>query len=146
MLSRSKQTKLRNNQRIIGGESVTRNIYPWVVAIFDGTLDENGDVFVGTFFCGGTILTKNQVLTAARCLWKQNVKYEPENLFVAFGEYDLRSFTEIQNKEWFIRVLKFDIHPKFNIDNRRKLFDAAILSLQDDIDQQVTPTTCFKFQ
>ena len=131
------------NSRIVGGESVTRNIYPWVVAIFDGIPLEDGNVNISTLFCGGTLITKNQVLTSARCLYKKDEEGNPENqyptsnLLVGYGEFDLRSFADSPKDDWLLGVAKVDIHPNFDKSSRDKLYDAAIITLSNDIDSQV---------
>ena len=128
------------NVRIIGGESVTRNTYPWVVALFSGTRDENNNIDIGSDICGGTIITKNHVLTAAICLYNENGELDDaSNIFVAYGEFDLRSFTESVDDDWYTEVLKIDLHPKYNSNNREdnRIFNAAILTLRSEIDSQV---------
>jgi len=48
--------------RIVGGEEATPGEWPWVVSL------EMRDSGGGTYSCGGAILTKTHILTAAHCL------------------------------------------------------------------------------
>merc|ERR1711936_757637 len=46
-----------NKDRIVGGEEATPHSYPWMAALF---VDD-------TWFCGGTLISDEWVLTAAHC-------------------------------------------------------------------------------
>jgi secreted trypsin-like serine protease len=48
--------------RIIGGEVARAAEFPWQVAIYVDTVD-------GKFFCGGSLLNREWILTAAHCLY-----------------------------------------------------------------------------
>nr|CAD7438733.1 unnamed protein product [Timema bartmani] len=47
-------------QRIVGGHVTKPNEFPWVVAMYKR----------GRFYCGGTLITRRHVLTAAHCVLK----------------------------------------------------------------------------
>lgn len=47
--------------RIIGGEPARAGQFPFAAAVYSTTVD-------GTFFCGGTLLTEQWVLTAGQCV------------------------------------------------------------------------------
>lgn len=47
--------------RIIGGETANVGAYPSVAAIYVSTADS-------TFFCGGSLLNQEYVITAAHCI------------------------------------------------------------------------------
>ncbi|MBA8925783.1 secreted trypsin-like serine protease [Kutzneria viridogrisea] len=72
--------------RIVGGNEASTTTSPWVVAL---TTDS------GEFFCGGTLVQSNKVVTAAHCVTQQSatgglMKKRPGSLRVVAGRTDLR--------------------------------------------------------
>lgn len=63
---------------IVGGSKATMSDYPYVVYIADES---------GRQFCGGTLTSANEVVTAAHCV----ARMEPEQLRVVAGRADTRS-------------------------------------------------------
>ena len=67
-------------EAIIGGESVINpNEFPWVV----GVRTESGK-------CGGTIIAKNLVITAAHCLFNSKNEFD-KDVSILFGHSDISS-------------------------------------------------------
>lgn len=67
LLSANKST------RIINGEQVTDNKYPWMVALLDSLHKVIFDYTTSDFkFCGGTLINSEWVLTAAHCVTDMN--------------------------------------------------------------------------
>ncbi|XP_068898483.1 transmembrane protease serine 9-like [Tenebrio molitor] len=58
----SNVTSKNDRSRIIGGEVARAAEFPWQVAIYVDTVD-------GKFFCGGSLLNREWILTAAHCLY-----------------------------------------------------------------------------
>lgn len=129
MLS-DRKAKKSGDKRIIGGESLTKNIYPWVVAIVHGKPND-GRLTDVNIFCGGTILTKNHVLTSAGCV--KGTENQASEMFVTYGEYDQRMIED--GIDW-TEVENIDYHPDY--DPSTKIFDAAILTLKEEIDPMVS--------
>ena len=51
---------MSRGQRIVGGSDASQGEFPWMVSITRR----------GGHFCGGTLITKNHVLTAGHCICK----------------------------------------------------------------------------
>ncbi|UXX94683.1 serine protease [Streptomyces sp. AD2-2] len=107
---------------IIGGTETTISSAPWMVqlAYYD---DTSGD----GYFCGGTLVAPNKVLTAAHCVagldWTKNGAV----LAGATGLYDDTTGT-------VAGVLHQWNHPRFNAETAQN--DIAVLTLDRPLDQQ----------
>ncbi len=99
--------------RIVGGDTATGS-YPWMVSIQ-----------IGGHFCGGTLIGKSWVLTAAHCM--EAVSAEQLTLFI--GAQNLGQLAEVEERavDWFL------IHPDYNPDNFYS--DIAIIKLQTPSNQ-----------
>ena len=110
-------------EAIIGGESVLNpHEFPWVV----GVRTESGK-------CGGTIITKNLVMTAAHCIFNSKKELNQE-ISILMGHSDISS--ALIKKESIESVL---VHPQN--DNKQYYNDVALLRLTKDLefDNSVQP-------
>ena len=103
-------------EAIIGGESVLNpHEFPWVV----GVRTESGK-------CGGTIITKNLVMTAAHCVFNSKKELNKE-ISVLMGHSDISSY--LIKKE---RVQSILVHPQHGINKYYN--DVALLRLSKDLE------------
>jgi secreted trypsin-like serine protease len=106
----------RSTDRVIGGEDAIRGSWPWQILL----------MYNGRPSCGGSLVRKNWVVTAAHCIsGRESV---PSRFSIRVGEYD-RGVTEGSEKDITVkRVVK---HPGYNrptISN-----DIALLELSQDV-------------
>src|SRR5215207_3453472 len=100
---------------IVGGTAVPNGKYPFMAALLDkrragGAFDE--------LFCGGTLIDKDSVLTAAHCL----VNSKPDKLQVVVGRTVLN-----KNRGQLRSVSRRIVHPRYNGNGYG--YDAAVLKL-----------------
>ena len=100
---------------IVGGTAVPNGKYPFMAALLDKR--RAGDAF-DELFCGGTLIDKDSVLTAAHCL----VNPKPDKLQVVVGRTALN-----QNRGQLRSVSHRFIHPRYNGNGYG--YDVAILKL-----------------
>ena len=100
---------------IVGGIAVPNGKYTFMAALLDKR--RAGDAF-DEQFCGGTLIDKDSVLTAAHCL----VNPKPDKLQVVVGRTALD-----QNRGQLRSVSRRFIHPRYNGNGYG--YDAAILKL-----------------
>jgi secreted trypsin-like serine protease len=98
---------------IVGGTAVPKGKYPFMAALLDKR--RAGDAF-DELFCGGTLIDKDSVLTAAHCL----VNPKPDKLEVVVGRTALN-----QHRGQLQSVSRRFIHPRYS----RNGYDAAVLKL-----------------
>jgi secreted trypsin-like serine protease len=79
--------------RIIGGVSSDED-YPWMVSIQRSS-----------HFCGGVLIAKDWVLTAAHCL--DDKTPEELNLYIGLNSLSYPSSGELRKADWFM------LHPDF---------------------------------
>lgn len=68
----------QEDQRIVGGKETKVNEYPMMAGLYY--------VPRKVLFCGGTVITRWHIVTAAHCV--QPVLHVPEDVQVVLGEHD----------------------------------------------------------
>jgi len=99
-----KTTRRRRNiaLNIFGGRSSMRESWPWAVLL--GARQADGSI---KWLCGGTLLSKRHVLTAAHC--RQFVPLD--QLVVRVGEHDLSTTADGEHQD--LAVSRADQHPDY---------------------------------
>jgi len=108
----------KSSERVIGGENAIRGSWPWQILLqYDGRAG-----------CGGSLIRKNWVVTAAHCI--SGVITRPDRLGVVVGEHD-RTKPETPASAKTHKVKRVVMHPKYS---RRTLSnDIALLELAEDV-------------
>ena len=106
--------------RIVGGSAVPDGKYPFMVALLDKR--KPGGAFQEQF-CGGTLIDKDSVLTAAHCFYRQGVYDRGIELQVVVGR------TVLNQNQGQLRSVPLPnrfIHPRYKA---LASYDAAVLKL-----------------
>jgi secreted trypsin-like serine protease len=99
---------------IVGGENTTTEENPFVVALLTPQ---------GQQFCGGSLVAKNKVVTAAHCTDGS----KPEDIQVAAGR------TKMSSQDGKVsKVTKVWVHPDYT--DATKGFDVSVLTLETELD------------
>merc|ERR1712055_1163213 len=119
-----------SSDRIVGGKEVNPKFkLPYQVLV--SPCNSNG----GCLMCGGTILNKRYVVTAAHCLYNGNTEMTLKGgakFRVMVGEHDHCKHNEAGGKN-FVMASVVHKHPKYDINSAAADFDIAILKLSKDL-------------
>lgn len=115
------------NRRIVGGWQVEQNYHPYQAGLL---LHQGQDVFL----CGGVVVGKRHVLTAAHCLERI------DQAQVVLGAHYLQVFEDTQQRFMVSRFM-FRTHERYN--TRLLTYDISLLILPRDIvlNDHVQPIT-----
>ncbi|XP_061543404.1 LOW QUALITY PROTEIN: elastase-1-like [Phycodurus eques] len=101
-------------ERVVGGEVARPNSWPWQISL----QYQSGSRFY--HHCGGTLIEKGWVMTAAHCVDRQRTWR------VVLGEHDLNSNS---GREQVMSVSRVYVHPRWNSNNVAGGYDIALLRL-----------------
>ncbi|XP_067621340.1 proclotting enzyme isoform X2 [Eurosta solidaginis] len=107
-----------DQERIVGGTNASPNEFPWIAVLFKS----------GKQFCGGSVITKNHILTAAHCVSRMT-SWDVAAMTAHLGDYDIRTNYEVQHVTR--RIKRLVRHKGFNFSTLHN--DIAILTLNEAI-------------
>ncbi|CAH0715099.1 unnamed protein product, partial [Brenthis ino] len=110
--------------------NISQLIFPWVATIF--IKNDTSDQF--DYYCDGAVVSKNVIITAARCLQYYETWTKSENIIVLLDKTSLRS---MNGNEMAVKVKEVIIHDNFTM---RPENDIAILVMETSLKRQ---TACF---
>merc|ERR1711892_295988 len=125
---------VKRTSRIVGGTETEANEYPWMAAI--ATTSES-------FFCGGTLISSQWVLTAAHCMFKDNAGTQAQTageIRIVLGEHDIGSSTESQIPRKVVQVSQITNHPSYDASSSNN--DVALIKLSEEVDLDVYTPAC----
>ncbi|XP_033994301.1 coagulation factor IXa [Trematomus bernacchii] len=108
-------------KRIVGGSAVIPGEIPWQVALVERS---------GHFFCGGSILSDQWVITAAHCLMEAG-----RSFFIRVGEHNINIK---EGTEQDYDVSEQHMHPRYNGTLSLYNHDIALLYLKNPISFSTT--------
>ncbi|CAG0878650.1 unnamed protein product [Darwinula stevensoni] len=113
--------------KIFGGRKTQPGQFPWAVLLAYPSMF--GGAGAATFDCGGTLISKRHVLTAAHCVIDRSLRLK-NIAFVRVGEHDVSKEGESGHRD--IRVRRAIPHPDY-VGPPNFYNDIAIIVLQDEL-------------
>ncbi|KAG8325670.1 hypothetical protein J6590_061342 [Homalodisca vitripennis] len=129
------RSKLPLTHKSIGGHNVDMGKYPWMARLVYRSSKDDAE----TGACGGSLINKRYILTAAHCCID-----EPKNVhgavlaYVTLGEYDVHHIRDCYRGDCAPRVLEVEIENvmKYPLHQKKNLFsnDICLIRLTQDVE------------
>ncbi|KAJ0173272.1 hypothetical protein K1T71_011448 [Dendrolimus kikuchii] len=118
------QVRLNANPLVVNGSPTLAGQWPWQIALYQTQTVDN------KYICGGTLVTRRHVITAAHCVTRRSSKrvVDPNTLTIYLGKHNLRTSVDGVQIKFVQSIL---IHPQYNESNFAK--DLAILELKEPV-------------
>lgn len=125
----STPTPAERDMDIVGGQPAEPGEWPWQASIQ-----------AGPYLCGGALLTREWVITAAHCLFDNDgVLLTADRIHVLLGDYDR---SQVEASEQYLAVIQVVTHEAFNDwtnDNDLALLQLATPVVLNDVIATVRP-------
>ncbi|XP_023336165.1 serine proteinase stubble isoform X2 [Eurytemora carolleeae] len=111
----------KKGTRIVNGVEAAPHSLPWQISMQDNT---------GFWYCGGSVLCDEWILTAAHCVHSNGVTDDPSTVFISIGDHDVSDPND--SKSEIMPVSKIIPHEKYDEDTTNN--DIALIRLKKKID------------
>lgn len=111
------------NRLNVKGQLISESRFPWIVAVFKRIDDDL------TFQCGGNLISRKTIISAAHCFYLGLEMMKPEMVMVSMGLHNLTKWPHANN----IYADQIIPHPDYNVALTKLDADVALVLLKDSI-------------
>jgi len=121
-------TKPDTSSDIVGGVDAIPYSWPWQVALFRRDYDDEYE-----FFCGGTLISNQWVMSAGHCFYTYGTPNSPDKYQVRLGVFN--KTYEDEPGEVILNISAFHVHPKYgNVkESGNPIYDVSLLKLKEPV-------------
>lgn len=111
---------------VVGGETVTRGAWPWLVAVY------LNKVVGPTFNCGGNLISAKTVVTAAHCFRTSERTYQASEVVLFLGRFNILNWMEAGVKA--AQVEQIIIHSDYMVKDTSYDADIAVAIMRERVE------------